>query len=114
MINREEPTRLLVMPVFKRNLAFKNLAAGDKITGANGQALVTPHKFGDGVGKFGYEGPMMDLGNALEESQGKLDGKRVFDILRGERCRQFPQADGSEPLGVESQPVSRRFLLLPA
>ena len=85
MITKEEPTRLLVMYVFKHTPAFKKLEVGDKITGANGHEFVTPHKFGYGVGKFGYEGPMMDLGNALEDSQGKLGGKLTLDILRGEQ-----------------------------
>lgn len=85
MITQEEPTRLLVMHVFKRAAAYKKLEKGDKITGANGHAFATPHKFGYGVGKFGYEGPMMDLGNALEESQGKLGGILVLDILRGDQ-----------------------------
>ncbi len=85
MITKEEPTRLLVMHVFKDTPAVEKLKAGDKITGANGHEFVTPHKFGYGVGKFGYEGPMMDLGNALEESQGQRAGKLVLDILRGDQ-----------------------------
>ena len=85
MITKEEPTILLVMFVFKDTPAFGKLEKGDKITGANGCAFVTPHKFGYGMGKFGYEGPMMDFGNALEESQGKRAGKLVLDILRGDQ-----------------------------
>ncbi len=85
MITKEEPTNLLVMFVFKDTPASGKLAKGDKIIGANGQAFVTPHKFGYGVGKFGYEGPMMDFGNALEDSQGKLGGKLVLDVLRGDQ-----------------------------
>ncbi len=85
MITKEEPTRLRVMHVFKHTPAFKQLEVGDKITGANGHEFATPHKFGYGVGKFGYQGPMMDLGNALEDSQGKLGGKLALDILRGDQ-----------------------------
>ena len=81
-ITKEEPTQFLVKFVFKDTPAFGKLQDGDKIVGANGRPFKTPHKFGYGVGKFGYEGPMMDLGNALEESQGKLDGKLTLDILR--------------------------------
>lgn len=83
MITQEEPTSLLVMFVFKDTPAFGKLEKGDKISGANGHAFVTPHKFGYGMGKFGYEGPMMDFGNALEESQGKLGGKLALDVIRG-------------------------------
>jgi len=85
MITPEEPTNLLVMFVFKDTPAFGKLEKGDKIIGANGKAFVTPHKFGYGMGKFGYEGPMMDIGNALEESRGKRSGKLVLDVLRGAR-----------------------------
>ena len=85
MITQEEPTSLLVMFVFKDAPAFGKVGKGDKIIGANDHAFVTPHKFGYGMGKFGYEGPMMDFGNALEESQGKRGGKLVLDILRGDR-----------------------------
>jgi len=85
MITQEEPTTLLVMFVFKDTPAFGKLEKGDKIVGANSHAFVTPHKFGYGMGKFGYEGPMMDFGNALEESQGKGGGKLSLDILRGDQ-----------------------------
>ncbi len=83
MITKEEPTQLQVMFVFKRSPAFGKLEVGDKITGANKDSFTTAHKFGYGVGKFGYQGPMMDFGKALEESQGKLSGKLVLDVLRG-------------------------------
>lgn len=85
MITQEEPTNLLVMFVFKDTPAFGKLEKGDKIIGANDHAFVTPHKFGYGMGKFGYEGPMMDFGNALEESQGKRAGKLVLEVLRGDQ-----------------------------
>jgi hypothetical protein len=88
MITKEEPTTLLVMFVFKDAPAFGKLKNGDKIIGANGHPFVTPHKFGYGVGKFGYEGPMMDLGGALEESQGQRDGKLVLDIVRAGQRQQ--------------------------
>jgi hypothetical protein len=85
IITKEEPTKLEVMFVFKQSPAFGKLEVGDKITGANTRAFTTAHKFGYGEGKFGYQGPMMDFGNALEESEGKLAGKLVLDILRGEQ-----------------------------
>lgn len=85
MITKEEPTQLKVMFIFKDSPAFGKLEMGDQITGANGQPFATAHKFGYGVGKFGYQGPMMDFGNALEDSQGKLAGKLVIDLLRGEK-----------------------------
>ena len=85
MIAETEPKALLVMFVFKDAPASGKLQAGDKIVGANGRPFVTAHKFGYGVNIFGYEGPMMDLGNALEESQGQRDGKLFLDVLRGDQ-----------------------------
>ena len=85
MIAEAEPKALLVMFVFKDTPAFGNLTNGDKIVGANGRPFVTAHEFGYGMDKFGYEGPMMDFGNALEESQGKGNGKLVLDVLRGDQ-----------------------------
>jgi len=82
----EEPKVLEVMFVFKDTPAFGKLKVGDKIVAANGKPFVTPHKFGYGLDKFGYEGPMMDFGNALEESQSaKLRGKLTLDVMRGGR-----------------------------
>jgi len=81
----EEPKVLQVMFVFKDTPAFGKLEKGDQIAGANGNLFLTPHKFGYGMGKFGYEGPLMDLGNALEESQGKRNGKLTLDVVRGEQ-----------------------------
>ena len=85
MIAEAEPTRLLVMFVFKDTPAFGKLQKGDKIAGANGRPFSTAHKFGYGVDVFGYEGPMMDFGNALEESQGQRGGKLALDVLRGDQ-----------------------------
>ena len=87
MLTKEDPKALRVMFVFKDTPAYGKLEKGDRIVGANGRLFETPHKFGYGMGKFGYEGPMMDLGNALEESQGKLGGKLTLDILQGEEKR---------------------------
>ena len=78
MITKEEPTQLKVMFIFKDSPAFRKLEVGDKITGANRLSLVITHE-------FGYQGPMMESGNALEDSQGKLAGKLVIALLRGEQ-----------------------------
>ena len=85
MITKGAPTQLKVMFIFKDSPADGKLAVGDKITGVNQQPFVTAHKFGYGMGKFGYQGPIMDFGNALETSQGTLGGKLVIDVLRGEQ-----------------------------
>lgn len=81
----DAPKALQIVFVFKDTPAFGKLEKGDRIVGANGTLFTTPHKFGYGMGKFGYEGPMMDLGNALEESQGARNGKLSLDVMRGEK-----------------------------
>jgi hypothetical protein len=82
----DAPTVMEVAYVFPGTPAHGKLRVGDKIVGANGEPFETPHRFGYGMKVFGYEGPMMDIGNALEASQGKeLRGKLAFDILRDGR-----------------------------
>ena len=66
----EAPTVMEVAYVFPGTCAYGKLKVGDRIVAANGKPFKTPHKFGYGVKFFGYEGPMMDIGNALEASQG--------------------------------------------
>jgi hypothetical protein len=83
MIPDDAPTVLRIAYVFRGTPAYGKLKVGDRVVGANGRAFTTPHKFGYGMDKFGYEGPMMDFGNALEESQGaKLEGKLTLDVMR--------------------------------
>ena len=79
----DEPTVLEVTYVFKGTPADGRLQVGDKIRGAGGRVFSTPHKFGYGVEKFGYEGPMMDFGNALEQSQRpQMAGRLVLGVVR--------------------------------
>jgi len=86
----EAPRVMEVAYVFPDTAAHGKLKVGDKIVGANGKAFTTPHKFGYGVTFFGYEGPMMDIGNALEASQGPaLKGKLTFDVVRGEQKKKI-------------------------
>jgi hypothetical protein len=83
MVPDDAPTVLQVAYVFRSTPASAKLKVGDRIVGANGRAFTTPHKFGYGMDKFGYEGPLMDFGNALEESQGpKLEGRLTLDVER--------------------------------
>ncbi|HIO08771.1 TPA: hypothetical protein EYN09_17810 [Candidatus Poribacteria bacterium] len=84
------PTVMEVTYVFKDTPAYGELQISDKIVGANGKPFTTPHQFGYGMEKFGYEGPMMDLGNALDESQGsRLNGKLTLQIIRGQEKQQI-------------------------
>lgn len=81
---RDEPTVLEVQYVFPGSPADGKVKKGDKITGANGKKCKTPHQFGYGVDVFGGEGPFMDFGNALYDSQtGKrLNGKLTLRLIR--------------------------------
>ena len=85
MIAEAEPKVLLVTFVFKGTPASGKLQKDDRIIAVNGRPFVRAHKFGYGTDKFGYEGPMMDFGNALEESQGERNGRLFLDLLRGDR-----------------------------
>ncbi len=79
----EAPKVMEVAYVFPRTPAFGRLEAGDRIIAANGKPFDAPHKFGYGMKFFGYEGPMMAIGNALEASQGERHkGKLTFTVLR--------------------------------
>ena len=89
----EAPTVMEVAYVFPDTPAHGKLKVGDKIVGAGGKPFKTPHKFGYGVDYFGYEGPMMDIGNALEASQGTtLKGKLTFDVIRGDEKKRIELA----------------------
>ena len=83
-IQLDAPKILEVAFVFDGTPAYGQLKVGDKITGVNGKPFTEDHKFGYGPDYFGYEGPMMDFGNALEESQGELDGKLTMRVIRSE------------------------------
>jgi len=79
----DQPKVLEVTYVFKDTPAEGRLKVGDKILGAGGHVFTTPHSFGYGVDKFGYEGPMMDFGNALEASQTRrMGGRLVLGVVR--------------------------------
>ena len=81
-IAQDSPKELEVAYVFEKTPAFGKLQVGDKIKGVNGKLFTTPHKFGYGEKFFGYEGPMMEFGQALEDSQGKLNGKLTLNVIR--------------------------------
>ena len=79
----EEPTQIEVAYIIEGTPADGVLHLGDRIIGAGGKLFQTPHKFGYGMDKFGYEGPMMDLGNAMDISQGpEQKGRLTLRILR--------------------------------
>lgn len=86
-LTEKYPQYLVIAYVFKGTPASGKLEVGDLIVGANGKPFTVAHKNGYGMGRFGGEGPLMALGNALGESQiagGRHGGKLALDVQRGE------------------------------
>ena len=69
----------IVKYVFKGSPAEGRLRLDDVVTGAFGKPF-SSHTFGGSP--HGYEGPIMDLGLAIEKAEGK-DGKLVLNVSRG-------------------------------
>jgi len=73
--------------VFPKSPADGLIQPGDVIVGAGGKPFATPHTFGfdwDKAAKKGYEGPMMDLGIAIEEAETK-EGVLSLMIKRADK-----------------------------
>ena len=86
-ILRERPSEFEIAYVFEDTPAAQHLAIGDRIVGVSNSTFSTPHTFGYGVGKFGYEGPMMELAAALETAE--ITGLLPLQIIRGEDTRRL-------------------------
>ena len=74
----------VVKYVFPKSPAHKKLNIDDEIIGVNDKMFTTKHIFGKQYGmgyKVGYEGPIMDFGNAIEGSEGR-DGVLKLTVLR--------------------------------
>ncbi len=88
----------VVKHVFDKSPAKGQLEIDDEITGANGKSF-RKHTFGKCYGMKpgnGLEGPMMDLGNAIEDSEGK-DGKLTLNVKRsGKKLKVIVEL---EPIG---------------
>jgi hypothetical protein len=77
-------TSFVVKHVFPGSPADGPLRIDDEITAANGKPF-SKHTFGKFYGMdpgAGYEGPIMDMGNAIEDSEGE-DGTLRLDVIRG-------------------------------
>ncbi len=75
----EQPNLLVVKHVFQdaQSPAKGKVNIDDVIVGANGRKFTTAHRFGRGPrlpGGGGWDGPLMELAVAIEESQGSKDG----------------------------------------
>lgn len=67
----------IVRYIFKDSPAVGRLKIGDEITGVFGKPF-SPHHYKG----YGYEGPIMDFGEAIEKAEGK-DGKLVLNLTPG-------------------------------
>lgn len=86
----------IVRYIFKNSPAVGLLKLEDEITGVFGKPF-SPHHFG---GKpHGYEGPIMDLGEAIEKAEGK-DGKLVLNVSR--ESKNIEVTIQLEPIGAFS------------
>lgn len=88
-IDLETPTEFEIAYVFPETPAHGTLKKGDRILGANGKRFTEAHKFGYGPKFFGYEGPIMEFGNALEAAQGPLKGKLTLEVKREGKVAQI-------------------------
>jgi len=78
----------VVKYVFPGSRAHKKLEIEDEIVGVNGKMFTTKHVFGKFYGmdyKVGYEGPIMDFGNAIEDSEGRDGALKLTVIRNGKR-----------------------------
>lgn len=83
-----ESKSFTVKHVFADSPAAEKLKIDDVITGVNGKPFEVEHRFGHHLTRMkefpetGYEGPLMDFGNAIEDSEGG-DGKLTLSVTRG-------------------------------
>ncbi|MFK7911330.1 MAG: DUF6288 domain-containing protein [Akkermansiaceae bacterium] len=82
-----ESKSFTVKYIFADSPAVGNLKLDDVITGVNGKPFQVEHRFGHHLTRMkkfpnvGYEGPLMEFGNAIEDSEGK-DGKLTLSVTR--------------------------------
>jgi hypothetical protein len=98
-----ESNSFTVKFVFEQSPAAGKLQIDDVITGINGKPFLVAHRFGHHLTRMkdfpeiGYEGPLMDFGNAIEESEG-TDGRLTLQITR----------DGEEAnVEIQLEPIGR-------
>jgi hypothetical protein len=94
----------VVRYLFKGAPGDGRLRVGDVLTGAFGKPF-SSHTFGGEP--HGYEGPILDLGDAIERAEGR-DGRLLLNVLRGSEAVEV--AVPLEPLGTFAPgfPVSCR------
>ncbi len=102
----EQPNLLVVKHVFQdaQSPAKGKVNIDDVIVGANGRKFSTAHRFGRGArlpGGGGWDGPLMELAAAIEDSQGSTDGMLQLIV--------WPKANASQEkvVGVPLRKVGR-------
>jgi len=83
----------VVRYLFKGAPGDGRLRLGDVITGAFGKPF-SSHTFGGEP--HGYEGPILDLGDAIERAEGR-DGRLLLNVMRGSETLEV--AVPLEPIG---------------
>ncbi len=82
-----ESNSFTVKYIFKNSPAAGKLQIDDVITSVNGKPFEVAHRFGHHLTRMkqfsdvGYEGPLMDFGNAIEDSEG-TDGQLALGVTR--------------------------------
>ncbi len=71
----------IVRYIFEGSPAAGRLKLGDEITGVYGKSFTAHHWGGS---PHGYDGPVMDLGNAIEKAESS-DGKLQLNIIRDKK-----------------------------
>lgn len=101
-----ESTSFTIKYLFENSPAHGKLKLNDVVTGVNGRPFKTPHSFGHHLTRMkkfpeiGYEGPLMDFGNAIEESEGK-DGQLTLAMTR--KGKPMEVVIQLEPIGTFSK-----------
>jgi len=90
----------IVKYIFKNSPAVGKLNLDDEITGVFGKPFSTHHFKGEGKSQHGYEGPIMDFGEAIERAEGSKDGLLVLNVSRGSAMVEVKI--NLEPLGTFS------------
>ena len=85
----DEPKALLVKYVFPGTPASHLIEVSDRIIGAGNKPFVNEHRNGYGMKVFGADGPISELADALDASQGAAGrGQLALTLRRGSATRE--------------------------
>ena len=101
---KEAPDRILVKVLFEGGPAENRLKVEDVILGANGKTFAA-YNWRQGGFKYNisYAGPMMDMGKAIEESEGNPALKGMLSLMIERNGKEETVAIPIEPLGYFSK-----------